>query len=72
MQKGLAEEPGKTRFVPFHSVGKKQGILAGMELTELAIQMEDGELCRKNVVAVYAGHTFSGKGYQVILHPDLI
>lgn len=72
MRKGLSEEPGRIRFVPFSSVGKKQGILEGTELTELVIQLEDEEIRRKNVIAVYAGFDSQGKEYQVILHPDLV
>lgn len=72
MQDGILQKPEAARFVLFRSVGKKQGILAGTELTELIIQMEDGEIRQKNVVAVYAGSGMEGKGYQVILHPDLI
>lgn len=72
LQDGLLQKPEMTRFILFRSVGREQGMLAGTELAELVIQMEDGEIRQENVVAAYAGPGMAGRGYQVILHPDLI
>ncbi|MDE7300307.1 MAG: sigma-E processing peptidase SpoIIGA, partial [Lachnospiraceae bacterium] len=72
VREGLQREPQKSRFVPFRSVGNREGILEGTELSELVISLAQGEVKQNGVVAACAGFEAGRKEYQVILHPDLL
>lgn len=63
--------PEKQYLVPFHSIGRKHGLLAAVELPKM--ELEEGEertVFPKAVVAL-SEEKLTGKGnYQLILHPE--
>lgn len=68
----LGRVPSEKHYlVPFHSIGKKHGLLAAVELPK--IEVEEGEeraVFQKAVVAL-AEEKLTEKGnYQMILHPE--
>lgn len=68
------EEQQGFRAVPYHSIGKKRGILRGYLLPELQIEA-DGEVksCREVYVAVSEELCSSAEGpVKMILHPALM
>ncbi len=72
VREGLKAEPQKSRFVPFRSVGNREGILEGTELSGLALFLPQGEVRPGRVVAVCADFEAGRTEYQMILHPDLL
>ncbi len=61
------------RLIPYHSVGKKQGILPGILVTDLQITNgKERYEAKKGVVAVAQQNLFRQGHYQMLLHPDLI
>lgn len=71
LKRGLMNHPEKTRFVPYHSVGR-DGILEGTELGEMRICLEEEEIDSGGVVAVCTDFVPEKRDYQLILHPDLL
>lgn len=71
-KESLTEQPQKVKFIPFSSVGKQQGILEGMELSEIVIYIEEKEIRQEGIVAAFADFTSRRGEYQIILHPDLL
>lgn len=66
------------RAIPYHSIGKRRGILKGYTVPEIRIEL-DGvtKICKNTYVAVceeYISHTRDEGDCQVkmILHPDLL
>ncbi|MDE6950169.1 MAG: sigma-E processing peptidase SpoIIGA, partial [Lachnospiraceae bacterium] len=56
---------------PFHSIGRKNGLLAAVELPQ--IQLEEGEermVLKKAVVALSEENIAQKGNYQMILHPE--
>jgi len=74
--KGEEEEMG-FRAIPYHSIGKKKGILRGYLLPELKLEMEDGEQIFQNVYIAVSKEEISGSedagapSVKMIIHPGL-
>lgn len=65
--------PEKHLLVPFHSIGKKHGLLAAVELP--GMEVDDGEekkVFSRVVVALSEEVRADKTGYQVILHPEFV
>ncbi len=63
-------EPEGAWVIPYHSVGKKQGILFGKTIDNLVIKGETGETTiEKPILAIYPGELSGRKEYQMLLHP---
>lgn len=65
--------PEKRYLVPFHSIGKKHGLLHAVELPQM--EVDDGEEKRvfRKVVVAFTEDVLTKKGdYQVILHPEFV
>lgn len=66
--------PAQKRFlIPFHSIGKKHGLLEAVELPRM--EVDDGEEKRvyTRIVAALSEEILSEKeDYQVILHPEFV
>lgn len=65
--------PEKHFLVPFHSIGKKHGLLHAVELP--GMEVEDGEERRafRKVVVALSEEAVTEKGnYQIILHPKFV
>ncbi len=70
---GITMPDEKCKAIPYHSVGKKNGILIGYEFPEMMIQMKNGEKKAEKVIVAVSGETlFSNGKYQMILHPKLL
>lgn len=77
--KGLwEEEPRLYRAIPYHSVGKKRGILKGYRLPELRIDLGGVEkVCKDTYIAVCEEYLSEGNGegsvpVKMILNPELL
>ena len=68
------KEPDFYRAVPFHSIGKKRGILRGYLIPEIRIEWNGVvKSCRDVYVAVTEEQVSGGeKGCRMILHPSLL
>lgn len=61
------------RLVPYHSVGKKYGVLVAVFLDRMTIQMEQGVIEKTGVCVAIAEEPVSArKGYQVILNAESV
>ena len=52
----------RCRFIPFSSIGKKNGIIVGIKLDYIKIYEEDNELIRNDVIAGVSNQTLSKNG----------
>ena len=67
------EYPEKLHFIPFHSVGKENGILEGLSFDQVSIKWQDKQLKFQNVIAASTKENlYKGKEYQVIFHCGLL
>lgn len=72
-QTGNLTEADGIRLVPFHSVGRKNGILAAVFIDSLTVRMEQGEIRRTGVCVAITEEPVSVKGkYRVILNAELV
>lgn len=63
----------KVKFIPYHSVGKKNGILIGIVFDEVIIKKDEDSINHKNVViAIYEELLSTNDEYQIILHKELL
>ena len=64
--------PEKLKVIPYHSVGKSNGIMEGYEIPEMIIEDEGENLRWQKVIVGISKNKISANGrYQMILHPDL-
>ena len=73
-EKLVERVPQEKRYlVPFHSIGKKSGLLEAVELTEMEVEEQGQRKVFRKVVVAFSDEELSHKGnYQVILHPDFV
>lgn len=64
--------PEKFKLIPYHSVGKENGMLEGYEIPEIIVEGEKGNIRWQKVIVGISKTKISANGkYQMILHPDL-
>lgn len=65
--------PDMYRVIPFRSVGKEHGIMRGYPIEHMIIRSNSMEKACKDVyVCVSEEISFDSRGYQMILHSDMI
>ena len=65
--------PEKFRAIPYHSVGRKNGILCGYEMDRLIIETDERKvIIEKPVIGISEVPVGSSKTYQIILQPELL
>lgn len=68
---GLREE--RFRLIPFHSIGKEQGIMEAYFIDKMEIIHEGENMIIYNpIIAITKDRISAGKNYQMILHPALL
>ncbi len=78
MMKDVMEEcrkihPERMQYVPYHSVGKKNGMLEGIMFDYVSIQWQEKQMRFSKVIAVATREElYRGKEYQVIFHCGLL
>ena len=61
------------RMIPYHSVGKKRGIMTGILVDNILISGKEGKIQVEKGVIGISEESLSQKGaYQLLLHPDLM
>ncbi|MBR6770806.1 MAG: sigma-E processing peptidase SpoIIGA [Lachnospiraceae bacterium] len=64
--------PEKLKVIPYHSVGKTNGIMEGYEIPELLVKISGESIPWQGaVVAISKNGISADRRYQMILHPDL-
>lgn len=64
--------PQKKKVIPYHSVGKRNGMMEGYEIPEIIIYGEEEEYRRQRVIVAISTNRVSAEGrYRMILHPDM-
>ena len=67
------ECPEKLHFIPFHSVGKENGLLEGITFDCVNIRLQNKQMQFRDVIAASTKETlYKGKEYQVIFHCGLL
>ena len=65
--------PEKLRFIPFHSVGRDNGILEGIMFDYVSIKWQNKKMKFREVIcAATKENLYKGKEYQVIFHCGLL
>ncbi len=62
----------KMHFIPYRSVGKKDGMMPGIFLEKMYVGGTDGYVIENPVIAVCQEPLASDEHYQMILHPELV
>ena len=66
-------QPQKFRVIPYHSVGKGNGILSGYEMDRLIIDTDERKVIIEKPMIGISEVPVSGNGfYQMILQPELL
>lgn len=62
---------GKLRYIPYHSIGKADGVLMAVQIDRMHVQGKDGGWILEPLIAI-SEEQISGTGeYQMILNPNL-
>lgn len=65
-------KPEKFKLIPYHSIGRENGMLEGYEIDLMEVKGKTGEKqFDKVIVAVFRGKISQKGGYQMILPPEL-
>lgn len=65
-------KPEKFKIIPYHSIGKANGMLEGYEVDTVEVKGQNGEKrFDKVIIAVFKGKISKKGGYQMILPPEL-
>ena len=65
--------PEKLHFIPFHSVGKENGLLEGITFDSVNIRWQNKQMKFRDVIAAATKESlYKGKEYQVIFHCGLL
>ena len=70
---GILEKPEKFRVIPYHSVGKKRGLLQAAAVEEMRLYRAGQERVRKKVLIAVSQERLSSLGqWQMLLHPAIL
>lgn len=65
-------KPEKFKIIPYHSIGKTNGMLEGYEVDAMEVKGDAGEKqFDKVIIAIFKGKISKKGGYQMILPPEL-
>jgi sigma-E processing peptidase SpoIIGA len=66
-------QPQKFRVIPYHSVGKENGILSGYEMDRLIIDTDERKvIIEKPMIGISDVPVSGNDSYQMILQPELL
>lgn len=67
---GLFEKPEGLRFLPYHSVGRREGVLPAFPLDKMELQGDPVQVVERPLVAVC--QEISRDAHQMLLNPDVL
>ena len=67
---GLFEKPEGLRFLPYHSVGRREGVLPAFPLDKMELQGDPVQVVERPLVAVC--QEISRDDHQMLLNPDVL
>ena len=62
----------KVRYIPFHSIGKKEGLLLAVEIDKMCIHSEQEIWIDRPLLGISEERVSSEGEYQMILNPNLL
>jgi hypothetical protein len=69
----MTNTPEKYKAIPYKSVGNENGLLEGMVIDQLVIQLDNEQVVEDNaVIALYDGKISKGGNFSMILNHDLL
>lgn len=72
VQYAWEKSPQSLRFIPYQSVGKKDGVLLCVTVDEIEVNVRNGVVRQEHVLVAVAEHISETGEYQMILHPDFM
>lgn len=68
---GVIQSKLKIRFLPFHSIGKKRGVLLAIKVDAIFVLEE--EIQKNNIwIALYEGKLSQKGEYQALIGPEIL
>ena len=61
----------KLQYIPYHTVGKKAGVLPVLRIDKMCVKKEKEYWIERPVIGICEEDISVGGGYQMILNPDL-
>jgi stage II sporulation protein GA (sporulation sigma-E factor processing peptidase) len=69
----MTNTPEKYKAIPYKSVGNENGMLEGMVIDQLVIQLDNEQVVENNaVIALYDGKISKGGSFSMLLNHDLL
>ena len=65
------EKLEKIKFIPYHSIGKKSGILPAVKIDQMCIYREDKCVIREPLIGISEEKISAEGEYQMILNPNI-
>lgn len=72
LRQWLIKYPQKYKIIPYHSIGNEHGVLEGIVIDELIIEIKNKKKVEKNaIIALYNGKLSKDGAFQMILNHNL-
>lgn len=65
------EKPGGIRYIPYCSIGKKEGVIPAVKIDKMCVHREDAVWIQKPLIGISEEEIAAGGAYKMILNPDL-
>ncbi len=65
------EKLEKIRYVPYHSIGRQEGMLPVIRIDKMCVESDQMYWIQKPLIGISEEEISAGKAYQMILNPDI-
>lgn len=65
------ERAEKIRYIPYHSIGKQDGVLPAVTIDKMCVQQDLTHWIEKPLIGISEEEISAGENYKMILNPDL-
>ena len=67
-----AETPKNIRYIPYHSIGKQEGVLPAFQLDKMCVLKKEPVWIQAPIIGVSEEEISAGGEYEMILNPNLL
>lgn len=65
------EKMGKIRYVPYHSIGKREGVLPVVRIDKMCVENDEIHWIKNPLIGISEEEITAEDTYQMILNPDI-
>ena len=66
------KQPERFRYIPYHSIGKKAGVMPAFRLDKIQIIQDGNRTCVEHPLVAVSEEELGSENYQMIINPDIL